>query len=93
MRNGFRMEEPYTRGLRYLSRQEEASAKASHFAMERNRATIDEIQEDELSDGDKLFVYEVKRMIEEWVDDTDVSLSFEHALQYHNLTGIIRFVI
>lgn len=82
------MEEPYLKGLRYLSRLEEDSAKTSLLEQERKRATLDDIQEDELSATDKLFIAEVKSMIEAWVNNTDVSISLWPALLRENLTQI-----
>ncbi|KAK2769718.1 hypothetical protein FQN52_006338 [Onygenales sp. PD_12] len=70
MKNGFRMDAPFTDGLPYLSRLEETTAIVNLAEKEHNRATVAAIKLQDMDAESVEFLNEVRRLIDAWVNKT-----------------------
>jgi hypothetical protein len=72
MSNGFRMEAPYTEGLPYLSREEEAQVKADLIQRDNFSNIISDLDVKDTDEESLQFLKSVRRDIDEWVALGDV---------------------
>ncbi|EXJ61561.1 hypothetical protein A1O7_01989 [Cladophialophora yegresii CBS 114405] len=63
MRNGFDMDKPFTQGVHYLSRQEEAQVRSKLVEEEQVRSRIPDMQ---LKDDDSFLVDHIKKSVNDW---------------------------
>ena len=72
MANGFRMEAPYTDGLPYLSREEEALIKADLIERQNFGAIISDIDVKDTDEESLGFLKAAREDIDEWIARCDV---------------------
>jgi poly(A)-specific ribonuclease len=75
MRNGFRMDAPFTEGLPYLSREEETRAKARLLERQQQKAAIRDIDVRDMDLESLEFLNDVRRQIDAWMAVGDVGLN------------------
>jgi poly(A)-specific ribonuclease len=79
MSNGFRMEAPYTEGLPYLSREEEAWIKADLIERQSFSTTISDIDVKDTDEESLGFLKAVREDIDEWIARGDVWTLLENS--------------